>query len=537
MSSAEPIAQSASDPQVPPSLPRSTQALLRAVMAISTDLDLSSVLTRLVEAAAALTGARYGALGVIGEDNDLAEFVTTGIEPDLAALIGAQPHGRGMLRTLIDDPRPLRLADLTTHPASIGTPAQHPEMRTFLGVPIRIRGTVFGNLYLTEKSEDQCFTEQDEVLVQALASAAAVVIENARAYGLSEHRRHWLEATAELTEALQPPIAIQDALAEVTRRARAAAHACAAAVVQFPVGEHPVIAAQDGLDDTDLIELVREVVDQARVADQQSIALSVTLGRKRAMVVPLRVHLTDSSVLLVVRADLTNTPKAHERELLASFADQAGMAIDRAEAVTGREELAVVSERARIARDLHDVVIQRLFAAGLRLESFRTSPKPEDIGLVLGSVVSDLDQTIKDIRSTIFGLQQQSHGTLRGKVHALLTEYTSVLGFAPALRTHGPVDALVPPIVADHLLAVLREALSNVARHAHATDAAVEVVASDGSVVMRVIDGGVGIPEHRTESGLKNARERAELLGGVLAVSPNVGPGTTLTWVAPVPVR
>lgn len=534
MSAAESSAEPNDELAVSPDLSPSTQALLGAIMAISTDLDLASVLTRLVEAAATLTGARYGALGVLGRNGDLAEFVTTGINANLAARIGELPHGHGMLRQLIEDPRPLRLVDLTTHPASIGMPVHHPQMRTFLGVPIRIRGTVFGNLYLTEKSESRAFTAQDEILVETLANAAAVVIENARAYGLSEQRRKWLEASAELTEALQPPITIEDALAEVTRRARAAAHACAAAVVQFPIGGHPVIAAQDGRTETDVAELVRQVVDQARIADQLSLALSVSLGARHAVVVPLRVHLGDASVLLVVHEGPTSTPEVEEREFLAAFADQAGLAIDRAEAVTGRGELAVVSERARIARDLHDVVIQRLFATGLRLEGLRTTPHDEDLDVVLSSVVGDLDQTIRDIRMTIFGLQQHDRTSFRGAVHDLLSEYTPVLGFAPALRTHGPLDLLVPENIAGHLLAVLREALSNVARHADAHDVVVEVVSSADEVILRVIDGGVGIPEHRSESGLQNARERAAILGGVLEVSPNVGPGTTLTWRAPV---
>ena len=503
-------------------------------MAISSDLDLPSVLTRLVEAAAELTDARYGALGVIGPDGDLSEFLTTGIDAALHAEIGPLPRGHGMLRQVIDDPEPLRVADLSTHPASVGMPPNHPPMRTFLGVPIRIRGTVFGNLYLTEKSEGRSFTHQDEVFLQTLGNAAALVIENARAYGLSERRRHWLEASAELSDALQPPISIEEALDQIVRRARAAARAAAAAVVQFPTGHHPVISAADGPAGVDVTEIVRRVINEARVAEQQSVALEVNLDGQHALVLPLRAHLADPGVLLMLFDGPGGRGDVAEREFLAAFADQAGLAIDRAEAVTDREELAVVSERARIARDLHDVVIQRLFAAGLRLEGFRNAPNLADADFALGSVVNDLDLTIKDIRTTIFGLQHHNRGSLRSEVHALLTEYTSVLGFAPALRTHGPVDLLVPEDVKEHLLAVLREGLSNVARHSRAQDVVVELVASDTEVVVRVIDGGIGIPEHRTESGLRNARDRAELLGGVLEVSPNVGPGTTLTWRAPV---
>lgn len=527
-------APGASTAPVDQSLSGSAQALLRAVMAISGDLDLRSVLLRLVEAAAELTSARYGALGVIGGDGSLSEFITTGLDERQREQIGNLPHGDGILGLLIEDPRPLRLKDLNTHPSSTGMPPNHPPMRSFLGVPIRIRGTVFGNLYLTEKSEGRTFTDQDEELVQTLANAAALVIENARAYGLSERRRRWLEASADLGDALQPPITLDEALEAIAVRSRAAARALAAAVVQFPVGHHPVISAHDGPADTDVTDIVRAVIDEARIADQQSVVLEVDLHGRHALVLPLRAHLADPGVLLIVFDRALGTAEPEDREFLGAFADQAGLAVDRAQAFSDREELAVVSERARIARDLHDVVIQRLFAAGLRLESFRKTPRLDEVDAALGGVVKELDLTIRDIRTSIFGLQQQTQDTLRSEIHALLTEYTSVLGFAPALRTHGPIDLLVPENVAEHLLAVLREALSNVARHAHARDAAVEIATSTDEVVLRVIDGGIGIPEHRVESGLKNARERAALLGGVLEITPNVGPGTTLTWRAPL---
>ncbi|MCW2856874.1 MAG: dosT [Marmoricola sp.] len=483
-------------------LSTTTGALMGAIMAISSDLDLHSVLTRLVDAAVDLTGAGYGALGVIGSDGTLAELITTGL----------------------DDEERTRIAGLITHPVT----------ETLLDVPIRIRDAVFGNLYLTEKPGGRHFTHQDQVLVETLAKAAGLVIENARAYGLSERRRHWLEASAELADALQPPITIETALDEIAQRSRAAARAFASAVVQFPAGDHPVISAHDGPPGTDVTEIVRSVIDEARVADTQAVALAVELGDRHALVLPLRAHLADPGVLLMVFDRPLGSAGLDEREFLAAFADQAGLAVDRAQAFSDRDQHAVVSERARIARDLHDVVIQRLFAAGLRLEGFRKAPVLSDVEATLGGVVSDLDLTIRDIRSTIFGLQQHTHGLLRSEVSALLDEYTAVLGFAPALRTHGPLDLLVGQHVTEQLMAVLREGLSNVARHARATDVVVEIAASNDEVVLRVIDGGIGIPEHRTESGLKNARDRAILVGGVLDVTPNVGPGTTLTWRAPL---
>ena len=180
-----------------PALPGPAQALLEAVMAISSDLDLHAVLTRIVRSATELTGATYGALGVIGPDGEnLVDFVTTGIGAHQRELIGDLPRGHGILGLLIEHPEAIRLEDLSAHPSSYGFPPNHPPMTTFLGVPVRIRGTVFGNLYLTEKAGGTAFTAQDELLVRGLATAAGFVIENARAYGLSERRRQWLEASA-----------------------------------------------------------------------------------------------------------------------------------------------------------------------------------------------------------------------------------------------------------------------------------------------------------------------------------------------------
>ncbi|WP_296605448.1 GAF domain-containing protein, partial [Nocardioides sp.] len=217
-------------------LPASTRALLEAVAAISSDLDLHAVLSRIVEAATHLTGAQYGALGVVGSESVLVEFVTTGINAPHRAEIGDLPHGRGILGLLIHEPQPLRLDDLSEHPQAAGFPTHHPPMRTFLGVPVRIRGTVFGNLYLTEKAGGGPFTAEDQMLVEALATTAGFVIDNARAYGLSERRRQWLEASAELSENLQPPIELGRALSQVARAARSMTQAVAASVLRLDNG-------------------------------------------------------------------------------------------------------------------------------------------------------------------------------------------------------------------------------------------------------------------------------------------------------------
>ncbi|MFL6024383.1 MAG: GAF domain-containing sensor histidine kinase [Marmoricola sp.] len=519
---------------MPTHVPKSAEALLRAVLAISGELDLRSVLVRVIEAAAHLTDARYGALGVVGSDGQLSEFITTGLEAETEAAIGPRPRGKGLLGLLLEHPHPIRLDDLGEHPASVGMPANHPPMGSFLGVPIRIRGTVFGNLYLTDKAGG-AFTENDEQLVLALARAAALVIDNARTYRVSERRRQWLEASAELANALQPPITLETALEAVVVRARATCAARASAVLQLPEGGHPVITAFDGDTVEDVREVIRRIISDVRTSDSQAVALDFDLGDRIARVIPMRAQLADPGVLLLI-LDRDGATDQEEREMLAGFVDQAGMALDRAQAFADRDELVVVKERARIARDLHDVVIQRLFAAGMKLQALRRSDAvgPEQLGTAVDELVGDLDTTIANIRTTIFGLQKRSSDSLRGEVIALVEEYAGVLGARPSLRTDGMVDLMVPTGVGENLLAVLREALSNVARHAQTNAVWVEVRVSGSAVTLEVCDRGRGIPAQRVESGLRNARERASELGGTLEVALNPDAGTTLRWSCPI---
>jgi signal transduction histidine kinase len=509
------------------------QALLDAVVAMASDLDLHSVLLRIVVSACELTDARYGALGVIGSEGNLDDFVTHGIDAELHRQIGDLPRGRGILRLLIDEPTPLRLEDLRTHPTSYGFPPNHPQMSTFLGVPVRIRGTVFGNLYLTEKAGGGQFTDQDERLVLALASAAGFVIDNARAYLLSERRRQWLEATAELTEALQPPMSLERALGQFTNAARTLSGASATAVVQFP-SSGPTIVTSDGPGVerlTDLLPRIAALVEHGHSSDRIA---SMRADDLEVLVVPLRAHLTVASALVALFEEGRRIKDIEERELLGSFADQAALALDRAQAMEDREELAVVSDRDRIARDLHDVVIQRLFATGLQLQGMRSIVLNPEVAERLDKSVDDLDQTIRDIRTTIFELQHRQEGGLRSKVRALVKEYVPVLGFSPTVQIHGPVDTAIPSRVSEEILAVLREALSNIARHARADWAEVDISASVDEAVLTVTDDGAGLPEGRTESGLRNARRRAAGHGGSLELLPGEPTGTIFRWRVPL---
>jgi signal transduction histidine kinase len=511
------------------------RGLLNAFIDISSDLDMHSVLDRIVASACELTEAQYGALGVVGNAGGLSDFITRGISPEVHAQIGDLPRGRGLLGELIDHPEPLRLEHLQDHPSSFGFPPHHPPMTSFLGVPVRIRGTVFGNLYLTEKAGGAEFTEQDELLVQALATAAGFVIENARAFALSERRRQWLEASVRISETLQPPIQLDQALRQIAIATRTVTGASAVAILQQGDSGRHLVSAVDGPEAKAVDDLVERLRDAIVRCEQGAEEAMVTDGSERTVVlVPLQAHLASSGVLLVLLESGRGFLEAEERELLTSFADQASLALDRAQAVVDREELALVSDRDRIARDLHDVVIQQLFATGLHLQGVRRLTSEKDVIDRIDASVSDLDGTIRDIRTTIFELQSGGQESLRAEARSLVKDYVPVLGFTPTLRTVGPVDSVVPEALGSHVLAVLREALSNVARHALASQAAVEIAVSEDEVMLRVVDDGTGLPEERRESGLRNVRRRALELGGAVRLRPTKPHGTTMEWRVPL---
>jgi signal transduction histidine kinase len=525
-------------PTPAPDLGADARSLLEAVTAISSDLDLTSVLTRIVEAATALTGARYGALGVLGSDGELVEFVTTGIDERTRALIGDLPRGRGIPRVLIEDPSGLRLADLSAHPSSVGFPPNHPPMTSFLGMPVRIRGTVFGNLYLTEKAGGGPFSEADEGLVEELARTAGYVISNARSFALSERRRQWLEASAELAEMLQPPVDLDLALPQIVSTARQVARARAVALWSSLGPERDTVSVAPDLDTDD--HRVAALLAEARTGVEPGGSAAVVTttagedGVPTVVVVPLRSHLAPVTALVAIAQPGSGLLDVEERELFAGFADQLALSLDRTQALAERQELALISDRERIARDLHDIVIQRLFATGLQLQGIAAMTGGSAIAERLDKSVADLDDTIKAIRGTIFELQDRRGDSLRAAVRQLVKEYVPVLGFTPIVRTSGPVDTAVSQVLGAQLLAVLREAVSNVARHALADGAEVDVVVAGGRLELRVADDGVGMADEVSESGLRNARRRADDLGGTLEVSPVGERGTVLMWRVPL---
>jgi signal transduction histidine kinase len=509
----------------------SFQALLQAFIGISSDLDTRSVLSRILVAAAELTGARSGALGTIGPDGGLAELVPHGLDGAAADTLRSEDGAR-LLAPAAFGGETVRLDDAGTHPDSRGFAAVHP-VRSLLRVPVRVRGTTFGVLLLTGKHDELPFTAHDELLVQALVNVAGFVIENARAYNLSERRRRWLELFGELNQLITPPITLPEALERIVVEVRAAAQAESVTIVQVPDQGAAFVAARVGTqvditpeEGEGFDAAVRSVVGTGEVLDFEFRDLVVVL-------VPLRAHLTVPGVLCVSYQRLGVTDQIEERELLTSFAEQAALAIDRTQALEDREQLAVISDRDRIARELHDVVIQRLFATGLQMQSIRQLATTDELRTKMDQNVRDLDQTIRDIRSTIFELHNRPQNSLRTEVRDVVREFVSTLGFAPSVQMHGKVDMSVEPKLQQQLTAALREALSNVARHAEAGSASVDLQVTDTHLRLRVSDNGKGVSDDREESGIRNARRRAVMLGGSLDLWPGDPTGTAFIWSVP----
>lgn len=529
-------------------------ALLDAVVSIGSDLDLRSVLERIVAAACRLAGARYGALGVVGPDRDLIEFITYGISAEQRALIGPLPRGHGILGLLIEDPKPLRLRELGEHARSYGFPPNHPPMSGFLGVPVRVREQIFGNLYLTEKETGEEFTDEDEQIVVALAAAAGVAVDNARLYAQAGRRQRWLEATAEITATLLEDVDRSFALEFVARRAREVAQADLATILLPAESDGDLIVeVADGLGASALHGL--------RVPGQGSLAGEVARSNRSlvtddlrkderawqpengwpddwpalgpALVVPLG---SPSGGVLAVASAQDSDRRFTEEDvgLVEAFAGQAALAFDRARARADRERLAVFEDRDRIARDLHDLVIQRVFAVGLQLQGLARVAEPPRVAERLTAAVGDLDATIRDIRSTIFALHHGAEGeTFRDAIAAVVDEAAAALGFRPRLDLIGPIESAVSVAVRPHVLAVLREALSNVARHAGATHVEIRLSA-DRDIRVEVRDDGRGLRGTTRESGLRNLRERAESVGGSFEIGPAKPSGTVLEWRVPL---
>ena len=529
-------------------------ALLEAVVAVGSNIELEVLLRQIVEAAVILVNARYGALGVIGEGGRLAEFIPVGLDQEQIAAIHHWPEGRGLLGELITTPQPLRLADISTHPRSFGFPDGHPPMKTFLGAPVRIRDEVFGNLYLTEKQGGGEFDEEDEAVLVALGAAAGVAIGNARLYEEARRQQQWLQASGEVTQQLLSGAETAAVLALVMRHALEISGADLV-VLALPVAGRPqlVIEHAVGTGAEEAVGLVLPTVASASgiVLDSGKPLTTDDFSHDPQVAPVAREHLHLGPAVVVplgapgnVRGILTagrrpgSMPLAPSAvEMLISFAAQAGVGLELAEHRRDAERFAVFEDRDRIARDLHDLVIQRLYATGMSLEGVSARLGEADHRRRVSSAVDALDETIKEIRSAIFSLHSRpatAGPALRARILEVVDEASGALGFAPGLRMSGSLDDSVPADAGEHMLAVLREALSNAARHADASS--VDVTVDCGrDLVLRVRDNGKGMGASTRRSGLANLAARAGGLGGGLRVGAAEGGGTDLEWRAAVP--
>lgn len=470
---------------------------------------------------------------------------------DAVDRIGHLPHGKGLLGALIDDPRPIRLRRIADDARSSGFPSGHPPMDSFLGVPIEIRGTVFGNLYLAESDKGE-FSQEDEELVRALAATAAVAIENARLYEFARGRGEWLQASAAITAEL---LAADDqegtALRLIADRSRELARADLVVVVlPVPSGDALGIevAVGDGADglvgrvlpmDGSLSGKVYREGEPLRLNEPHEAGISPApvgaLDVGPTMMLPLRGPSRVLGVLGAFRRRGSAGFAAEELEMAGSFAAQAAVAIELSEGRAEQQRAAMLDDRERIAADLHDHVIQKLFAAGLSLQTVAARVGPGAAGDRIGTVIDELDDTIGQIRTTIFALQQSRRhdaGTTRSRLLELVVQSRDTLGFEPSLRFSGLLDTVRGELV-DDLVAVLREALSNVSRHARARSVEVTVAAADGWLTLQVCDDGIGYAANGRSSGLANLRQRAERHGGTLTVEAGANGGTVLTWSVP----
>ena len=533
-----------------------SRALLDAVLGLAGDLELRDLLARIVARARDLTGAAYGALGVLRLEwastpgPRLVSFDQVGLTAEQVSEIGPLPEGHGMLGLLVEDPRVLRLTDLTAHPASVGFPEHHPPMHTLLGVPVRVRGEVFGNLYLTEKPGG--FTADDERLVRGLAAAAGVAIENARLFDEAQSRQRWLAAAARLAPQLSADLR---RAAELVAGAALEAGRCRGVMVSLPGVAEAATAADPAGD------LGQQVPSQGFVVDAVAGDLARLTGQSLpAGTVPVQLTgpdlmpygLTSGHLLLatcqvrdvplgVIALHRENPFSADEGEMVVAFASHVSLAIDHARNERNRRRLAVYTDRDRIARDLHDHVIQRIFAVGLGLQSTVRRMDDEAVSDRLVGYINALDATIVDIRSTIFSLQHEESGevrSLRTELFGVVADLSEMLGSDPRITFVGPLDSVVPDDLRADVLAVVRESLTNVAKHAAASRVSLTVMADPDDLVLRVQveDNGVGIGEDRPHgNGLRNAAVRAGYSGGLAEAVRRPEGGTRFLWQVPLP--
>ncbi|MBP2458393.1 signal transduction histidine kinase [Clavibacter michiganensis] len=523
-------------------------SLVRASQSVVQELDLAEVLRLIAREAVHLADARYGALGVLAPDGrELEQFIHVGVDDETVARVGALPRGHGLLGTVIRDPIPIRVDDLHADARSEGFPAGHPPMRSFLGVPIRVRDAVFGNLYLTEKRTGS-FTAEDERILTALAATAGVAIANARMFDDTQRRQRWAQASAELMGSLVTGT-MAEALTLLTTRINELADADLSCVV-IPSGPHDLVVTAAVGAHADELQGVRYAREGslAGAALAAGRAMSVAHARTRGvpeyavaalghtLVVPLAGAAETQGVLSVSRLPGQEPFPAEIVELAAEFARHASVALELGRARRSAAKLALLEDRERIARDLHDHVIQRLFGAGLGLQATMGQIAEPEVAAAVGRQIDALDAAIVDIRTAVFAFSAPGGAagqSVRHRIVDVIGEMGHLFPSPPHLTFTGAVDLRTDVSLAADVEAVVREGLSNAKRHARAARVDVSVAVVDDVITVTIADDGVGIPDGAVLRGLANLRQRAELRGGRLLTAPVVPRGTRVEWAAP----
>ncbi|MGV9299724.1 GAF domain-containing protein [Amycolatopsis sp. NPDC003676] len=520
------------------------RGLLRATQSITGSLALPALLRRLVESASELVGARYAALGVIGPDGRLTEFVHTGMDAEAVKRIGRLPEGKGLLGAVVEDPRPVRLDRLQDDPRSTGFPEGHPPMTSFLGVPVRVRGEVFGDLYLADAEQGR-FNEEDEQLALALAAAAGSAIENARLYETARNQQEWLRASAAVTRELLSAD-LGDPLGRVVEYARELASADLVSVTRpaeregYLFVERAVGAGAEQL-------AGRELLTESTVAgtvfargeprigswpdelSRLSVPSVLSLNLDSVMLVPLAGNGTVAGVLTVSRLAGRPAFTADDLEIAAWFADQAAVALELAQARAEREDAALHDERDRIAARLHSEILNRLYAAGLSLQTTAGLAKSAVVAARLRETIADLDDVINHVQQTVFRLDDvvaPGPEPIRDQVLRVLAQAREELGLAVSTRLTGKLD----PVPSDVVVPLLADALPLVARHASADSVEVEIRAEETQTTVTVRYEGSGDLAVSAAPGLAALAEQASRRGGTLTVAG----GSRLSWSVPV---
>ncbi|UAJ77819.1 GAF domain-containing protein [Leifsonia sp. ZF2019] len=498
------------------------RTLVQANRAVVSHLELPAVLRTIVESAVELVGARYGALGVIAESGGLEQFIHVGMNAADVDRIGHLPEGHGLLGALIDDPRPIRIEAIAEDPRSAAFPPGHPPMSAFLGVPITVRGTVYGNLYLTDPVSGG-FSEDDEQLVRDLAASAGLAIDNARLFADSAARQSWSAAAADLTGGIlgSDPAQAREEFVTHLRRLLAAR-----VVAVLPNAR---------LDDARLRGVV-EGGQATRVDELTDFPTDGDWSPGPALLIPYDGTVGRPGLLVVLRASGDAAFTASELERAVAFTRQIEVASELAAARADQERMVVLEDRTRIARDLHDHVIQQLFGTGLELQSILSALDAGSLAARLETSIASLDEAITQIRTIIFALSAQGNhpDSLRHRILDTVEQVGGPWSGSATVSFSGPVDLIVDADEGDDIIAYVREGLTNVVRHSGAESAAVTVIATADAITVDVVDDGHGIGDVSRRSGLRNLVERAERCGGRLDIrsGPN---GTALRLRLPLP--